>query len=190
MTRRSGTFRPVRPLREFDSTAAVPFDPRTPTFIPVDSVMSEHIHGLVARKVRLLGAKVYRSTAQTITTATDTNIQFDTEVFDQGDLFKSTANTRLTIGVPGVYNVAGYAEFVVNAVGDRVLKILKNGATAVAASGPTPTGPNARVSVAAPMRLAAGDYLQLEVRQTSGGDLDVNASENSNFLSAILQGTI
>jgi hypothetical protein len=151
--------------------------------------MSEHIHNLSARKVRLFGAKVYRSMVQTIATATDTNVEFDTEVFDQGDLFRSTANTRLTIGVAGVYSVAGYAEFDANATGDRVLRVLKNGATAFGASGPAPAG-TARISGAAALRLAADDYLQLEVRQTSGGNLDVKAGENSNFLSAILQGTI
>lgn len=59
-----------------------------------------------AKDVQPHVCRIYRGTAQTLTTATNTKIQFGTVEYDQGGLADLT-NFRVTIRRPGLYKVAG-----------------------------------------------------------------------------------
>ena len=129
-----------------------------------------------------VGAKVYKSAAQSIPNATWTTLTFDSESFDT-DAFhdNSTNNSRITIpsGKAGKYAVQWQTVWASNATGGRNTRLLKNGTNTAygtwmnALSGdPTSTNNNALLN------LAVGDYLELLIGQGSGGALDASASES------------
>lgn len=107
-------------------------------------------------------------------------LTLDSERWDTDAMHSTSSNTsRLTCVTPGVYDIVGHAEFASNATGARVLRVLLNGATPIAVqTNPALSGNVHRLSVAAQYRLAAGDYVELQAFQNSGGALNVNASAN------------
>lgn len=121
------------------------------------------------------GARVYRSTLQTITNNTFTPLSFDTEVFDSSGYFDGGAPTRLTVLSSGVHRIIGDAQWVASASGAaRIISLRKNGNSyfAYCVLPPHATCPVAGV-VAAEENLSAGEYVELVVHQDSGGDLAV-----------------
>jgi hypothetical protein len=132
----------------------------SPTFIPI-------------------AARVYNSGALTITTATTTTLTFDSERFDLGGLHSTSSNTaRLTAPVDGVYAIFGHIRWDNNATGVRELIVRLNGATIIAAEKDDAAGEAMGQSLATLYQLAAGDYVELRARQTSGGNLNVTATGN------------
>lgn len=132
--------------------------------------------------VNAIGAHVTHSGNLTISTATWTDLNFNTERFDT-DAFHDTAtnNQRLTVptGKGGKYLVTGGVEFANNATGYRALAIHKNGSTferVVTAN--AVSGNETWLSIAAQLELAAGDYVTLRVFQNSGGNLNVQKQSN------------
>jgi len=129
-----------------------------------------------------VGAKVYKSAAQSIANATFTALSFDSESFDT-DAFhdNSTNNSRITIpsGKAGKYAVQWQTVWAGNATGSRNTKIQKNGSDVAlgiwmnALSGVDLTVTNNN----AILNLAEGDYLQVFIGQGSGGNLDANSGE-------------
>lgn len=129
-----------------------------------------------------IGAHVTHSGNLTISTATWTDLNFNTERFDS-DAFHdtSTNNQRLTVptGKGGKYLVTGGVEFANNATGYRALAIHKNGSTferVVTAN--AVSGNETWLSIAAQLELAAADYVTLRVFQNSGGNLNVQKQSN------------
>lgn len=128
----------------------------------------------------MIGALVRRTTAQSIATATWTTIEFDAEVRDDGGLHDTGSNTgRLTAPVDGWYHVTGAAEFASNGSGGRWLRLRLNGTTIVrrinklSNAGGNPDGHDISLS----RYLAAGDYIELQAFQDSGGNLDVTTED-------------
>lgn len=125
--------------------------------------------------------RVSRSTTQTITTSTQTVIGFDTEAEDVGGYHdNATNNSRLTVpaGRAGVFTVGGCVFYDNNATGQRQLYLLKNG---VAIGGsysvqPGNSGFGIALLVAAGVRLADGDYVELATWQNSGGNRTIGNS--------------
>ena len=130
-------------------------------------------------------ARVYNSAAITLTTGVTTALTFDSERYDVGGLHSTSVNTgRLTIAIAGVYEVGGSVSFATDTVGIRGLSVLLNGATTIILARDTPiAGDNTVISLSAPYRFAAGDYIELYARQTSGGNLNVtvNAAYSPEF---------
>jgi len=185
-------FRPVRPFGEWPVLEAQPFDTRASTFIPDLSVDDPKIRNVSPTKIDLIGAKVYRTTTQAIPDTTATAVSFDAEEFDQGDLWLAGAPTKLTLPYSGVYSIVGYAEFEAAAnTNERRIYIYSNGASIIRQKYPI-IGAAITVEMIATYvgRFAAGDYLELYVRQDSGGNLNVNAGSDDNFLSAVFLGSI
>ncbi len=124
-----------------------------------------------------VGCILYNSTNYTISNATDTILTFNTEILDTDGFHSTSTNTgRITIpaGKGGKYYVFAWGSYANNTTGYRQLEILVNGRTGtpsrVANSsmaginniGLTPNG--AAV-------LAAGDYIEVNTYQNSGGSL-------------------
>jgi len=140
--------------------------------------------------VQEYSAGVYRTTNQSIPNATNTNVIFDTEAFDNGDMVDlGTNNERVTIPFAGRYQVSFSVEFASNATGRRRIVLRKNGVSGgagvmqaidVAASGVNDT----EIGGSRLLNLAANDYLELEIYQDSGGALDIlgNTSGSAPFL--------
>lgn len=140
-------------------------------------------------------ARVTRSTNKTIANDTVTVIDFDTEQYDTGgnSAFGATGstafhdnatnNSRLTAPVNGIYYIAARARWAASAVGRRELILLLNGATNIAVDIVEPVSEAAqptRQGVTTDYYLAVGDYVEVRVRQTSGGDLVLQSSSPSD----------
>lgn len=122
-----------------------------------------------------------------------TPVPFDTESFDTGGLFDPGAPTRLTVPIAGVYALTGGARWAANATGVRSTFLRKNGASGAGflAGGTVPDNgaEEARQSVATVARLQAGDFVELQVQQNTGGALNLTAASTElTHLSAMWLG--
>jgi hypothetical protein len=110
-------------------------------------------------------------------------IPFNSERYDSDAFHDTGSNTsRLTVptGKDGKYLIVGNVEFDTNTTGLRYCRILLNGATQIALNyldpGVATSTPQFNISTI--YSLAAADYVELQVYQSSGGALAVNASAN------------
>jgi hypothetical protein len=124
-----------------------------------------------------VGVLCTKGATQTISNTTDTVLNFSgTDTYDtDGFHDPATNNSRITIpaGLGGYYLIYGLNTWDVNATGRRFCELKKNGTKLYTSNG---FGPN---STAAPsnmisivLNLSAGDYLEYQVWQSSGGNLD------------------
>ena len=131
------------------------------------------------------GALVRLSANVNVANNTFTSIGFDTEEYDDGNWHDNiTNNTRLTVpsGVSKV-RVCVAVTFAQNTVGQRVLRVLKNGLRfngmpAIDAN-PT-TGDDLLSTCSGVLKVTAGDYFEMNVLQNSGAGLDVLASPTNS----------
>ncbi len=123
-------------------------------------------------------ARVTSTAALEQSTNSFNTLAFNSERYDVGSMHSnSTNNSRLTAPADGIYLVTAHVEWESNTTGTRTLTIRKNdvGAGTIArqeAPGDGLTG----LSIATAVQLADNDFVEVEVRQDSGGDLDVNKS--------------
>lgn len=126
--------------------------------------------------------RVYDTGAQNAANATATALTYNSERFDVGGMHSTSSNTgRITIptGGGGIYVVTCHIEWAANATGIREVSIRLNGATLLASQNVhSTTALGITMSVSTIYKVAAGDYFDSYVYQTSGGILAVNASGN------------
>lgn len=122
----------------------------------------------------------YSGALQTLTTATVTTITFDSELFDIGGMHDpSTFTSRLTVptGGDGLYLVSAICPFASNAVGQRQLRITKNGQNTTETT-PYCILPAGIVGFVMTLEhtllipMIAGDYVEMDAYQDSGGNLN------------------
>jgi hypothetical protein len=128
-----------------------------------------------------ISARVYRSTNQSLTSGSLVTISFDTESWDTSALHDPSTHTeRLTIPQTGVYVIGGCVAFTSNSTGRRLLILRQNGSgsgdgTAIildSRTGVTGSGVETEVAVSSVWQFTAGDWLTLEVVQSSGSTLN------------------
>jgi hypothetical protein len=141
-----------------------------------------------------VGCFVYGTANQTISNATVTTVPFGAENFDSSGFHdNATNNSRITIptGKSGKYLVVAQSAFAANLTGFRQTRILKNG-TAVQISVMNNNASNSvdlQNNVSYILSLTAGDYIEMAVYQTTGGNLTLaNSNDNETFLSVTYQG--
>jgi hypothetical protein len=128
--------------------------------------------------------RVTHTLNQTITTATDTALAFNTERFDSAagiaDTMhdNATNNSRLTCRYAGIYQITAIVNWTFNASGFRYLAIRLNGSTLIARDGREGNATTAQ-SVSALYALAVNDYVEAVVTQDSGTSRTVE--QNSNY---------
>lgn len=132
-------------------------------------------------------ARVYNDAALAVTSGTSLVLTYNTERWDTDTLHSTVTNTgRLTATTAGKYQMTGHVEFaaptLINADGQRLVEILLNGATVLAAqdcgfAGPDPSRAQP-CSISAHYNLAATDYVELRVTQRVQTTLNINASGN------------
>lgn len=135
------------------------------------------------------GARVRRTTAQTIGDAAWTALQWaETTSFEEGDVWQSGANTRLTAPKPGVYFVQAVVRFAANSTGVRGLRVQEGGATVIGTVQQNSAGASEAtyLQLALPYALDKDDYVEIEVFQDSGGNLDIEASGHESPWAALL----
>jgi hypothetical protein len=124
---------------------------------------------------------LWRSTTQSIPTATATAILLDSEFYDSNSLHSTSLNTdRITIptgGNTGAWFFSAEIEWAANATGYREVTIYKNTATILATArvlgfSSSSLGPRGFVTVM-DSDPAVGDYYWIGVVQNSGGNLNV-----------------
>lgn len=122
-----------------------------------------------------VGAKAYRATsAQTITTATWTPVQFNAEDFDTNTYHDNSTNpSRFTVpsGKGGYYRAVFQTSWDTNTTGLRYMDFYKNGASVSRAFSAVPAA-NAvrRRQISDVIALTVGDYLEGSVYQDSGAN--------------------
>lgn len=114
---------------------------------------------------------------QTIANNTTTALVFGTEYFDT-DAYHSTTtnNTRFTVpsGKAGYYSLVCNFEWASNGTGQRTINYRLNGTTKIATlSVPAVTGAFGMCLAFTTSSLSVGDYVEVTVSQTSGGNLDL-----------------
>ncbi len=118
-------------------------------------------------------ARVTRSSPQTIPDSLNTNLAFDQERYDTAAVHDTaTNNSRLTAPVNGIYAVTAQFTWGGSAgTGSRLAGLMKNGSTLIARSQQLPGDDDENITTQ--VHLAAGDYVEVVVLQTSGGNLAV-----------------
>lgn len=134
--------------------------------------------------------------AQTLSTATWTEMVFGSENYDTGGMHTTGGdNQQFAAAVAGAYLCVAQVRFAANSTGDRKAMIRKNsahgagggtawGLTCVRAA----TGQETSFSIAAVVPLSAGDYVSAWAWQNSGGNLDLEAGAELNWMQVMRLG--
>ena len=119
---------------------------------------------------------VYKSANQSIENGADVALTFNSENFDTDSFHSTSTNTsRLTIpsGKGGKYLLSGAVSWGANNSTIRSVKVYKNGSVLNQPSMAQGTNDGNITPVSNVYELIATDYLEVYVRQNSGGSLDV-----------------
>ncbi len=106
--------------------------------------------------------------------ATPTLVPFAGERYDYGGMHdKVVENTKVVAPIDGTYNISAAIGWDANDVGLRQVDILVNGTVIARDFVPATSGGGVGIgqTVSTDYELAAGDYVQVQVLQTSGGKL-------------------
>jgi len=125
-----------------------------------------------------IAAKVTRQLSdQTIPTGTDTRVQWDTEVFDYGNMVNlSSNNTRIYAPVKGLYAITAGIMWAANSTGLRAIKLGTDSTNFSATFSVPLSGTPTIIQANGRVILNAGEYIQVWARQTSGANLNISAS--------------
>lgn len=132
------------------------------------------------------GVSVKNSVAQSTANNAFVTLTFDTENYDSNALHSTVTNpSRLTADSFGLWMVVVSVRWTANAVGIRTAQVLLNGTTVVASfdtAGASAVNPNdAQISGNRVIQLNAGDYIELQTFQNSGGALNVQPGDPTTF---------
>lgn len=122
-----------------------------------------------------IAGKVYRGTTQVISNSTLTKVQFASAPISNLVTWTSGDNTKLTIGVTGLFLIGFSCKYDDNGgSGYREANIIKNNTTyQLETRLPPITGDDMYVSNPSIVLLTSGDYLQLEIRQNTGSNMNL-----------------
>lgn len=136
--------------------------------------------GALASAGKTLAPTASRSSNQTITTSTQTKIEFDAVNNDDWNCWDVSPNpTRLTVPIPGRYICVGTLVFAAASAGHRAINILKNNSVELARSDflPVSNSEDTHSTVTTPAEtFASGDYIELRAWHNRGSNLDVLGS--------------
>ena len=127
-----------------------------------------------------VGARVYNSGNISVADSSAVALTFDSERYDTDGIHSTVLNTgRLTCQTAGKYLISGNVEFAANATGQRQLYIRLGGATIIGFTQPSViSAVTGRYQVSTIYDLAASNYVELVVNQSSSGSLNVTAAAN------------
>lgn len=132
--------------------------------------------------------RAYKSgPAQLVANTTFASITFDAEEYDDAAFHDNVTNpSRFVIPATGRYRVVAQVSFAPNSTGLRFVQIARNGARVVVNTMPPDTsaaGSNRRMQVhAGVLVLTAGDYIEVQFYQDSGGSLNVYNGQTETWL--------
>jgi hypothetical protein len=133
-----------------------------------------------------VGANATKTANQSLANATLTAVTFEgTDILDSNSFHNpSSNNTRMTIptGYDGKYLIQATIEFASNTTGGRELQIYKNGTTVLQYVTTDAEG-SLSIAISGTFGLVATDYVEIRAYQSSGGALDIWAT-NSGYTNA------
>lgn len=123
-------------------------------------------------------ARAYNSAALSISNNAETALTFDSERFDTSNLHSVSTNTsRMTAPVNGIYVITANVSWAANATGIRRVFLRWNASSNIAYSQVSATSASVTAqNVATVYSLAASEYVEVFVLQTSGSALNIEAS--------------
>jgi hypothetical protein len=158
------------------------------TVLTADSAEATGLKWAAPAAGGFVGASIYNNASQAISNTTWTTLNFNSEVFDT-DTFHDTAsnNSRITIpsGKNGKYLIVAKWHFQGNASGsDRLGAFKKNGTAIGSYRGINGNSSSVGWGASVILDLVATDYIELEVYQDSGGNLNAfgGPAPEYNFL--------
>lgn len=130
-----------------------------------------------------VSACVYHNAAQSVASGAFTTLAFNSERSDPEAFHDpATNNSRVTVpaGHGGTYLLTANVDIASGAGSLRLIRFLLNGVTEIAVDNKAPVGGGntTRMTLSRTYPLAAGDYVEVQVYQDSGGALNVSASGN------------
>lgn len=125
-----------------------------------------------------VGCRITQGTGgtQSIANNTGVDLTFDSETFDTDAFHSTSTNTnRITIpaGKAGKYAINAHVEWINNATGTRNIYIFKNNTSTIASTIEKSQPNDFDMEINTTADLAVGDYITLQVYQTSGSSVDV-----------------
>lgn len=147
-------------------------DSETSTVFGVGSISDPFTVGLIDPNYIRKMARVRRTTNQTIPNNTETAVSWTNAQVDTGTFWSAGSPTRLTIQTTGLYVFGITGIFTSNATGIRRYGFRLNGTTTLDY---TEKQPPVMTYFCHQYQwpLNAGDYLEMTLLQTSGGNLDI-----------------
>jgi len=132
---------------------------------------------------------VYSSVDILTNTGTWKTLDFDSELYDKGNMHDTVTNkSRVTIptGESGLYLILAQICFESNATGYRQGQITKNGTTLIMTfEKPAPAPGHTMLQLYQVIELAAGDYLEMKGYQNSGADVYIKSGSTRTFLTVV-----
>ena len=123
---------------------------------------------------RIPTARVYNNPGQIIINNTTTPLQFNSEVYDVGDLHSTSIDTScLTAPMDGIYAISATVNWDSNSTGWRFVA-LATGLTYIASTlVPAVSGNNTVQNVVTQFKLFKGDCVEVDVFQNTVSDFNV-----------------
>jgi len=127
-----------------------------------------------------VGCSVYKTSNQSIPNGNSALVTYDAENYDTDAFHSTSTNTsRMTIpsGKSGKYLITVNLIYAINSTGVRIIGLLKNGNFTDGQelfNINAPGTASARLSASTVMNLTAGDYIEVETYQDSGGSLNLD----------------
>jgi len=119
-----------------------------------------------------VSVKVTKTTDQSIPNNVLTMVNWDSEEYDTDDMHDTVINnSRITFNTAGKYSILAQSEWGINSGGFRFMDIMKNGVDSIARVRDLADNA-AEHNIAFVGEFAVGDYIELEVFQDTGGNLD------------------
>jgi len=132
---------------------------------------------IAASKLAFSGCSLYKSVNEAYASGAWANLLFDSESFDTDSYHSTVANTqRITVSATGYYFFFATVQYANNATGFRAIRFDKNNGTYYfkkshnSNDGGTVNG---YLSSSGIIYLTAGDYVQVNFYQDSGGNLNI-----------------
>ena len=150
--------------------------PPAPQMRPEPARLTERVSVQDPLDIFVVSADVRRSTNQSIVTATNTAISFDTERVDTGAMWDVADPTKIVFQTPGRYLIGARVRFAADATGTyRSLVLEANANLALAAQISVPGGVAFDLGVVSYELFAAGDYIRAMVQHDAVGNVNITA---------------
>jgi hypothetical protein len=122
-------------------------------------------------------ARVYHNANQSIATGTETTLAFNSERFDNDTIHDTSSNnSRLTCKTAGKYLISAQVQWEAGGTSRRILYLRLNGTTKIATKR-FAAFEESENDITTLYDLAVNDYVEVRVRQETGGALNVTVTD-------------